>query len=198
VIIRWEDAVRVGIFTDGLSPDVFADLKKNLMEIQQVTNHPITMVTEDVNFAIVISSNFESDFHAHEAVFKRFFPSAAGYQSFLSVYHQEKFACTGKFLTGAHFPVRPRAALIGDFAFIAMSDDKEMVEPCLLRQLMIGMGVLRRSTSGQYGGEVRSSERKLSDLDRSLLTLLYDRRLDNGMGASQAMGVVNRILDARP
>jgi hypothetical protein len=28
VIIRWEDPVRVGIFTDGLSPDVFADLRR--------------------------------------------------------------------------------------------------------------------------------------------------------------------------
>jgi hypothetical protein len=78
--------------------------------------------------------------------------------------------------------------------FVAVSDDKTMVEACLLRQMLKGMGIANRSTFGQEVLVVASGDREFSTIDVAILRVLYDAKLTSGMTETQAMNIVRQIV----
>jgi hypothetical protein len=193
ILVKWQAPIRVGIIsTDGLSPEIFSDLGVDLVRIDQATNHPMTIATENVNFLVVISRDPEGDLRVfNDAQIKQFFPLDSQYRSFLSQYHQEKFGCEGKFLMSAS------NVIVAYLTFVSVSEDREMVEACLLRQLMKGMGAVNRSTVGQQSSVLKESDREFTDIDSAVLKLLYDAKILSGMGESRSMSVARQALEGK-
>lgn len=189
-LVRWETPVRIGFVIDQSADiDVFSTIANDLVSIRQATRHDISFSTK-ANFAILITRDLPHALQQYGPQIAPFFSDGTDYHAFFAQAQGEKWACAGKAL------LSDKPAIAAYLLVVVASPEHKSseIDGCVLRGLIGGMGLAGAVPGQSSTYDLRQSDSHFSELDRNVLKLLYDPRLQSGMEESQVTEVVKNRL----
>ena len=189
-ITKWEQPVHVGLVIDHPTPPrVLAKFGEYLSAIQDVTHHEIA-ISENTNFLVIFSSGVDEAAEKSGNAMSQFFPDRQRYQNFIVRLKVARKTC------GLQFLVKTDRS-IGAFlltVFIAPDNDPREVDQCMLRGLLNGMGMLEGWSPENVDLKLSESADTFSAFDKTVLSILYDPKIQAGIDKDTALPIVSDLL----
>jgi len=190
LLTRWEEPLRVALVGD-VSPRYVRDTERHLVELALLTGRDIALGdVESANVVVILSPQpFDRAVDTYGEIYGSFFDSQQHMQTVTSFMKREGL-CYARILP------RPESAEIESAVILIPTDENRfVVRACLIEELTQAMGLFNDSdavTPSIFNDSSRNMA--LSDHDRILLRLLYDKRLHPGMTWPQAEPIVRRAV----
>lgn len=192
---KWKNPIRIGV--QGAAPEFLdADIRQHVDDLHRLTGHDMALIySENMRKSGMVADDFDT---RQLNVVVYFIPQGKIHKTVLRYFDHKKeqvdqmirsSTCFAKFFKKGD---EIRAAIV----VIPSQHSRETVRACVIEELAQIMGL--PNDSDAVTGSIfkdKSGNNELTQHDRTLLALLYDKRILVGMVRDDALAMARRILD---
>lgn len=185
-LIRWTQPVRIAALSESNDHPYHELITDVATQFSRETGHPIhTKAKSDINMVFIFADDiYTAAKSRYRNYFEKFVSNKNNIDSYIESNKQRKETWF------IHAVLEPYA-IRGGIIFISKRQTRSALRRSVIRAMARAMGLLGVFHTKQDSLLfVRSHQRDLTPLDRSLLRTLYDRRLESGMTRSQVLSIL--------
>ncbi len=189
-LTRWEGPLRVALIGD-VNERYTGYAERHLVDLAELSGLEIMLVDlDDANVVVILSPEpFDRALDSYRTIYRRFFASDRTMEE-VTAQMKSEATCYATVLTD-----RGGDVITGAMALIPTDEGRFVVRACIIEELTQAMGLFNDSDDILPSIFNDSSPNMvLSDHDRILLQVLYDRRLEPGMTWNQAEPIVRTAV----